>query len=563
MKKLTLLLALLGGVAATSAQQRYWVFLTDKGQEAAFYLAHPETFLGPVSLERRARMGIAVNYSDVPPSPAYVQTVGKGVNKVLMASRCLNAVAVEATDAQIYALSALPFVKGARPVGRLIAARAAQTEFTPPARMLRTPADEDVFSYGEAAVQNYMLNIQALHNRGITGKGVRVGVFDAGFLNTHKIPAFDSIRANKQILITRDFVDGDENVYDTDSHGTNVLSTIAANIPGEMVGMAPHATFILARTEKSSSETQQEEHNWVAAIEWADSIGVDIVHSSLGYYHFDDNIGDYTYDDMDGNTSIITRGADWAAGRGILITSSAGNEGDGEWQYITAPCDGDSVLCVGAVDGDGVYAYFSSIGPSSDGQVKPDVVAMGENTTVANPYNNISTSNGTSFSGPIIAGFATCLIQAHPKRSNMEIIKAIQLSGDQYNFPDDFYGYGIPNAAIADSLLANVTDLETVEMPGDEKPSRTKEREAKEEIVFADEPLSGYAFEGGFLKISSESEITFVQLMRGGQKVIFLDAKAMKMTPNEVLIDAKYLLDGDYYYYIETLDYEENVKFSK
>ncbi len=545
------------------AQDKYWVFFTDKGQDALSRMSHPELFLSANALSRRSDLGISVTMADVPPSPAYVQTVNSRVNKVLFASRSLNAVAVEATVDQIYSLATLPYFKGAKPVGRLVSTRAANTEL-PASLRLKTADDENRFDYGDAFNQNNMLNIIPLHNRGIDGTGVKIAIFDAGFLNANEIEALDSAFSSGRVVAWHDFVDGDDEVFNTDSHGTQVMSCIGANLPGEMIGMAPYATFYLARTEQSKTETQQEEHNWVAAAEWADSIGVDIIHSSLGYYEFDNNVGDYAYEDMNGNTAIITRAADWAASRGILVTSSAGNEGDGEWEHITAPCDGDSVLCVGSVDSRGKYSSFSSIGPSSDGQVKPDVTAQGSNTTVASPYGSITTSNGTSFSGPIMAGFAACLIQSNPERTNMEVIKAIQLSGDQYNFPDEKYGYGIPNAVVADSLLKNVQDLAAVEMPGDEKPVRGAPRQptGPKVIVYSANPQSKVSVSGSTLSFSTTSSIVKVEIMKDLQQVV-LDPADVKMNDADGTFNIQYLLDGAYYLHIETLDYEENVQFTK
>ncbi|MEZ4687971.1 MAG: S8 family serine peptidase [Bacteroidia bacterium] len=363
-----------------------------------------------------------------------------------------------------------------------------------------------------------------------------------------------------------DFVDNDSTVFREDDHGTNVMSTIGANLPGEMVGMAPHATFILARTEDAGSETKQEEHNWVAALEWADSIGVDVIHSSLGYSEFDQGIGDYTYDDMDGNTAVITRAADLAARKGIIVTTSAGNEGSGSWHYITAPCDGDSVLCAGAINKRYRPSSFSSWGPSSDGRVKPDVTALGSRTTVASRRNYITASDGTSFSGPLIGGLVTCLVQAHPDRSNIDIIEAVRMSGDQYNAPDDRFGYGVPDAAFADSLLSNVKNIAAAKIEGRTGENRPggapaeKKASAEKVIVFADNPQSTVTIDKKSIIISTPKMIRSFKLMRGEQEVV-LNPKNVKEDANEVIIKKKYLLPGeDYYLNIKTGSYEENIK---
>jgi serine protease AprX len=286
-----------------------------------------------------------------------------------------------------------------------------------------------------------------------------ISIFDAGFLRMDTIAAFDSLWLQGRVLTYRDFVNQDTTIFDEHNHGMNVASTIVANLPGIMVGTAPHATLILARTENVFSETHQEEDNWLMAAEWADSLGADQIHSSLGYTTFDPGEGDFAYADLDGNTTIISRAADMAAARGILVVNSAGNEGGGPWRHISAPCDGDSVLCVGAVDITGSYAGFSGVGPSADGQIKPDVVAMGLNVAAVGNTGVVGNTSGTSFSAPIMSGFAACLHQAHPLRSNMQILRAIQQSASQYTNPDSLLGYGIPDACKADSLLHIVDSL--------------------------------------------------------------------------------------------------------
>lgn len=552
-----------------SGQQAYWVFLKDKGPGAAQRLSQPETFLSADALAIRREKGVAVDLDDVPVSPAYLQSLRSCGFEVIGASRWLNA-AVVRTDAP-ESLRQLAFVAGFRPAARMQSAASRETQVYDEVPAAPVPGAAP-FDYGRASFQNQMLKIQALHERGITGRGVRVAVFDAGFLATDTIEAFDSLWINEQIIATRDFVDGDDQVYDTGSHGTQVLSTIAANIPGKMVGMAPHATFVLARTEDTGSETQVEEYNWLRAMEWADSIGVDLIHSSLGYNNFDDDVNSYTYEDMDGNTAVSSRAADLAASRGILVTVSAGNEGYSDWHYISAPSDADSVLCVGAVDRTLARADFSSFGPSSDGQVKPDVVALGARTTVANPNNRIGTSDGTSFSGPIVAGFAICLLQAHPERSNMEIIQAIRLSADQYTQPDDEYGYGIPDAVKADSLLANVKDLSTVKMEQQEKPLRgiepapdadaTVVRAEREPIVYTANPQTRVQVSGGKLTITTGAEyISSFGLYRQYQKLTF-NPVLVQVQDSRIEVDTRYMLKGEHYVHIVTSSYEEYVPFT-
>jgi serine protease AprX len=567
MKNIMLIcLALLLGTTM-SAQDRLWIMLSDKGPEATQLLEQPETFLSEAALARRAENGIAVSESDLPVRSHYIEQIQQSGATILGTSRWLNAVAVEASEAQLKHIDKLCFVTSTRKLQTLKSAAHAKADDKPLPPRMPVPGEENLpFEYGDALLQNTMLNIDALHAKGMTGKGVRIALFDSGFDAVDTMDVFDSLWANNQIVAWYDFVDNDTTVFREDDHGTNVMSTIGANLPGEMVGMAPHATFLLARTEDAGSETKQEEHNWVAAVEWADSLGADVIHSSLGYSEFDQDIGNYTYDDMDGNTAVITRAADLAASKGIIVTTSAGNEGNGSWHYITAPCDGDSVLCAGAITKRYRPSSFSSWGPSSDGRVKPDVTALGSRTTVASRRNYITASDGTSFSGPLIGGLVACLRQAHPDRSNIDIINAVRMSGDQYNSPDDRYGYGIPDAAFADSLLANVKNIANAKIEGRNGESRpegatiAKKKPAKKIVVFTDNPQSAVSVDKKNITITTPKMIRSFKLMRGEQEVI-LNPKNVKEETNEVIIKKKYLLPGeDYYLNIKTGSYEENIK---
>ena len=311
----------------------------------------------------------------------------------------------------------------------------------------------DSLKYGQADVQLNMLGLQNYHRQGNTGKGVIIALFDAGFYKVDSIIAFDSLRKRNGIIATRDFYENNRNVYNDDSHGMYVLSLISGYVKDSMFGSAPDANFVLARTEYVASEKHIEEFNWIRALEWADSIGVNIIHSSLGYSLFDTLEGNYTYKDMDGQSTIITRAAEMAYSRAIFITNSAGNEGQKPWHYIIAPCDGKNVLCVGAVDSFERQAKFSSFGPSSDGRVKPDVMAMGKNVTIIGTNNIMRRVSGTSFSGPIMAGFVACLKQVFPNVKNTILLDAIRKSGHLYKTPNDSMGYGIPNINRADSLV--------------------------------------------------------------------------------------------------------------
>jgi hypothetical protein len=290
---------------------------------------------------------------------------------------------------------------------------------------------------------------------GYCGQGMLIAVIDAGFNSADIMSCFDSLRANNQIKGTRDFALPGNNVYSTSmaSHGTSVLSCMGAYSNGQMVGTAPKADYWLLRSEVGATESIIEEYYWVSAAEFADSIGADLINSSLGYTTFDNAATNHTYADMDGNTTIVTKGADKAAEKGILVVNSAGNSGGGGWWYIGAPADGDSVFTIGAVTATGARSGFSSVGPTSDGRIKPAVSAQGTGTVLFSP-SGLGSGNGTSFSSPIMCGMTACLWQAFPELNNMQIIELIKSSASQASQPDSLLGWGIPDFLAASSTLS-------------------------------------------------------------------------------------------------------------
>jgi len=306
--------------------------------------------------------------------------------------------------------------------------------------------------------QNNMIGVQYLHALDYRGQDMIIGVFDAGFYRVDSLGIFDSLRNEGRILGTVNFVDPGKSVYTSDTHGMAVLSTMAANKPGMMVGTAPKASYWLLKTEDADSEYKIEEDNWVAAAEFADSAGVDVINSSLGYTSFWDSSQSYSYKDMNGKTARITQGADIAFTKGIFVVNSAGNSGDGPWKYIGAPADGINVFSIGAVKDNGKLATFSSVGPTYDGRIKPNIVAQGQGVAVINGANKISSSNGTSFSSPIIAGAVACLWQANPTLTNAELKNFIEKSASLYPHQDTLYGYGVPNFAAAHILISKTKE---------------------------------------------------------------------------------------------------------
>jgi hypothetical protein len=300
-----------------------------------------------------------------------------------------------------------------------------------------------------------MINGYPMHNSGYDGKNILIAILDGGFLYSDQITSLDDLRSRNGIKKTWDFVKNTESVNNASIHGTAVLSVLAGDMPGIIEGTAPGADYLLLKTEDVESEFPCEEDFWAAGAEYADSLGADIISSSLGYFNFDDPSLNYKYSDLNGNTAFVTRAADIAASKGILVVNSAGNERNSGWKRIIFPSDGDSVVAVGAVDGNNLISDFSSAGPSADGRIKPDNVAMGVNVPVQISGSSVVRSSGTSFSCPVLSGMAACLMQAVPRALNADIIKVLHSSADRYSFPDSLYGYGIPDIVLALTELQN------------------------------------------------------------------------------------------------------------
>ncbi|HEY1115045.1 MAG TPA: S8 family serine peptidase [Chitinophagaceae bacterium] len=451
-----LLLVVFGAsTISATAQLRYLIKLKNKGG-SSYTLAAPSAYLSQRSIERRTRYGIALDSTDLPVTPGYVQQIENVANvTVLNTSRWLNSVSIQisdagAVDAALATINSFPFVQTSAPIAaRLMSAgRTAKDKleesYSPPAlRMMEV--QDNYYSYGHALAQVRIHHGEFLHNIGLRGLPMVIGVIDAGFRNYQTISGFDTIRTNNRVLGTWDFVAGNNNVNDDHTHGTGVLSAMATNLPGVLVGTAPAASFYLYRTEDAATEYPIEEHNWVCAAERVDSAGGDVINSSLGYNQFSDPRYNYTYADMNGNTTMSATGADLAAKKGILVINAAGNSGADGWKYILTPADADSVLAVGNVGRDSAVYYTSSYGPSSDGQVKPDVASVGVATSLQDANGNIIGGWGTSFAAPNLAGLATCLWEGFRELNNMKIINALRQAGHKAAAPDDRVGYGIPD----------------------------------------------------------------------------------------------------------------------
>lgn len=434
---------------------KYIVRLKDKGTNP-FSISNPIQYLTQRSIDRRTRQSIVIDSTDLPITPRYIDSIRlAGAVTILNTSKWLNQVAIQTTDAAALAkINSFPFVIATnplapknnltdKPVNKKLDVAVTEKPAPPPANTIAA----DYYSYGLSYGQVHIHNGEFLHNRGFRGQGMHMAVLDAGFFNYLTLPTFDSVRNNGQILGTWDFVTNNASVNEDNSHGTACLSTIAANMPGTFMGTAPKTSFYLYRTEDVGSEYPIEEQNWVAGMERADSLGVEITSTSLGYFTFDNAAFNYTYaTDLNGNTTLSARGADLAAKKGIICVLAAGNEGQSSWHFLITPSDADSVMAVGAVNTSGVVGGFSSYGPSSDGQIKPAVAAVGVSAVVANANTGQpSFGSGTSYACPNMAGLTTCLWQAFPEVNNMRIITVMQESATRANNPNDRVGYGIPD----------------------------------------------------------------------------------------------------------------------
>ena len=440
------------------ANGKYWIALADKvGTE--YSLANPSAFLSQRSLDRRAKQKISLSQEDLPVSTIYLDSLKNMGLTILGASKWFNAVIVETYDSLLLdTLDRISFVSGFH---YKIPRKKTNYNFHFPDRTDISHENRQIsgLEYGRSLAQTTIMKGNSLHDLGYLGNGFQIAVIDGGFYRANIYPAFDSLWDEGRLLAHRDFSRAALDFFSTSSHGMSVLSTMAANIPGEIIGTAPKASYYLLKSEIVESETPLEEALWVLAAEFADSAGADIINSSLGYSVFDDPALNYSYSDMDGKTTLVTRAAEKAFSKGIVVVISAGNEGNKAWKYLTAPSDGPNVLSIGATDTLGVVAAFSSRGPSPDMRIKPDILAVGSRTTVVNSSGLVSQGSGTSFAAPLIAGMVACLWETAPEKTNYEVIQAIRRSASHYYNPNDSSGYGMPNFLTAMFLLNTKSPL--------------------------------------------------------------------------------------------------------
>ncbi|MGK0390130.1 MAG: serine protease AprX [Maribacter sp.] len=440
--------------AATAQKQAdiYVIELADK-HDSKYSIHQAWEFLSPRALERRRNAGIAITETDLPVNEAYLDKITTTGARIKSTSKWLNSVLVIANENQIKAIEKLPFVVKTEGVGFYRTPKPTKIANPIPKESYKKKEDR----YGLASGQIKMLQGHIVHMLGGEGEGKLVAILDGGFSNVDVMPFFDSLRVRGNLLESKDFVDNDNYAYEDISHGTQVLSTMGANLPGMMVGTAPNAAYICIKTEEMGAENPVECEYWIAGLEYADSLGADVVNSSLGYTTFDLSELSHIKSNLDGNTYRASIAASIGAKKGLLIFNSAGNEGNGKWKKIGVPADAHDIISVGAVDVREKKARFSSFGPTADGRIKPDLAAMGKRTAVASGRSyNVGTSNGTSFSSPVLAGVSTSLWSAFPDRSWNEIKEAITMSGNNYHQPDSLLGYGVPDFTKAYAQLTGI-----------------------------------------------------------------------------------------------------------
>ncbi|WP_196894862.1 S8 family serine peptidase [Aureivirga marina] len=465
MKKLLLIITLLPVWAfSQNTIQDAWIYFSNK-PEANNFIENPLTMLSQKALDRRIKQGISLDEKDAPIHASYYNEIKNTTGiQILAKSKWMNALHIQGTFEVISNLENKNFVSHIEFADKTlnssgVSSRVKKNSKTFDAsKKLETTEN---YNYGNATNQIEMLGGEKLHELGYTGSEMTIAVIDAGFPNVNNLDAFAYLRDNNKILGGYNFVNNSENFYMGNSHGTLVLSDIAGNVSNEFVGTAPNASFYLFITEDASQEMPIEESNWVQAVERADSLGVDVINTSLGYTEYDNPNYSYIYADMNGQTAFASRAADIAFSRGMILVTSAGNSGNDAWHYIGVPADAKNVFTIGAVDPNRNIANFSSFGPTSDGRIKPDVCAEGRNVYVIDAIGQIKTSNGTSFSSPVLCGVVACLWEAFPDKTNLEIMDLLRKSAHLYNNPTDQEGYGIPNITkiLEENEIIQNTDL--------------------------------------------------------------------------------------------------------
>lgn len=486
MKKIIVLALMLSNFSFS--QDDAWVYFTNK-PDAAYYLANPLQMLTQRALDRRTAQDIALDNTDVPIAQTYIDQITAVTGITVMAkSKWLNALHVRGTQTNIQLLTNLSFVSHVQFANSNLNSRqsgsnARSNELKLVNKQLEILVD---YNYGDSSNQIQMLNGHLLHQQNYTGQGKIVAIMDAGFPGVNTASPFQRLRDNNLILGGYNFPDRNTSIYTRNSHGTSVLSCMAGYVNSQLVGTAPDAQYYLFITEDTNSENPVEESYWVEAAEMADSLGVDVINTSLGYFEYDNPNYSYLYSDMNGIKTFAARGADKAFSKGMICITSAGNSGNSANPHIATPADAITTLTVGAVDTSENYVSFSSIGPSFDGRVKPDVCAKGLGATVSSSSGTITTANGTSFSSPILAGMVTAFWSAVPNMTNAQIVQFVKQSADLYANPTIYKGYGIPNFQLALNNALSVNSYQNDSINVYPNPVQDKLT-----IVFSDTNISG------------------------------------------------------------------------
>ncbi|MFY0605359.1 MAG: S8 family peptidase [Cyclobacteriaceae bacterium] len=463
-KSFIIVLFLLVAGSSYGQMNRYVVFLSDK-DNTPFAVDKPEEFLSQRAIDRRSRMNIDITEQDLPVDPAYVSQIASTGADVYFTSKWFNAVLTQMHDSELAAVEQLSFVDSVVFV--------APNELLGPMDQEPTVAADFIVPTkinAKTGTQLRVLGSDVMHDDGYRGEGVLIAVFDDGFQGVNEFEPFGNMHKENRLVATKDFIANSGNVYQYDDHGSSVLSCIASNYGEDLIGTAPKASYILCVTEDLSTEYRIEEYNWLLAAEFADSAGVDVINGSLGYSNFTGTDMDYSLDDMDGSTTIVAQAAKITSEKGIVVVVSAGNSGNSSWGHVTSPGDAFDVLTVGSITLSGGRSSFSSYGPTADGRIKPDVVALGSAATIFYMSNGevaIASGNGTSFSAPQVAGFAAGVIQAHPTWTNLRVIEAIKATGNKSTLPDTLVGYGTPKYPLKEfdnvlSVYPNPLDDEQV-----------------------------------------------------------------------------------------------------
>lgn len=447
MQKLLVLFLFLISFCGFSQEEDAWVYFNDK-PNAQTFLNNPLTMLTQRALDRRATQGIALDVTDAPIEQTYLNQIAAATGITIKAqSKWLNCLHVRGSQSDISALASLSFVNHIHFADNSLNFKMAKPKKNTPVNKQMNV--QTSFAYGTSANQIEMLNGQYLHQANDTGSGKIIAVLDAGFIGVNTIAPFARMFNLGHYLGGYNFVAGNTDVFSTHNHGTMALSCMTGYADGQLVGTAPDAGYYLFITEDVSGENPVEESYWVQAAEEADRLGVDVISTSLGYFEYDNANYSHTYADMTGNTAFASQGANIAFSKGMIVVASAGNSGSSSEPHVGVPAEATHVLAVGAVDANRNYASFSSIGPSFDGRIKPDVMAKGQGTTLSNTNGDIVTASGTSFSCPVMAGMIASFWQAVPNFTNQQVIDFVKQSADRFSNPDFQYGYGIPDFQLA------------------------------------------------------------------------------------------------------------------